>query len=349
MKYCPPKIGQSKDKADIFDMAYPKPWKSYEEQLDQLVVRGMQITDRERALDYLERIGYYRLSGYWFAFRERSEPLCLLDDHGKKPKKVREERIALDQFKSSATFQNAVDLYVFDKQLRMLVMDALERIEVALRVDVSHTLGQLDKFAYLKPTLFHADFSHKLSTESGISRHHEWLSKHAQLISRSKEEFVRHNKTKYGLPLAIWVACEVWDFGTMSMLFNGMREIEQDAIAAQYGVGNGRIFATWLRSLNYLRNVCAHHSRLWNRNIVDQPKLPSVVEAPWVAQFDANDHARARCFLLLSITRHLLEIINPRSSWPERMKTHLLAFPDLTHLGLSLAGMGVPNGGEVNW
>jgi abortive infection bacteriophage resistance protein len=330
-------------------VSYPKPWRSYSDQLDQLIDRGMAVTDRARALDYLERIGYYRLSGYWFAFRERSEPLCLLDEFGRKPKKVREERIALDAFRAGTTFQNAVDLYVFDKQLRLLVMDALERIEVALRVDVSHTLGQLDRFAYLKPELFHDEFSVKLDKDTGVTRHHEWLGKHAQLIGRSREEFVRHNRAKYGLPLAIWVACEVWDFGTLSTLFNGLREAEQDTIACQYGVSNGRVFATWLRSLNYLRNVCAHHSRLWNRNIVDQPKLPSSSEQAWVTPFEADAHARARCFLLLKITRHLLRVVNPRSSWADRMKAHLRAFPDLSHLGLNLAGLGAHCGWEADW
>lgn len=330
-------------------MSYPKPWKSYADQLDQLMARGMLVTDRALALDYLERIGYYRLSGYWFACRERSGPLCLLDAQGRRPGKVRVERIALDSFRAGTTFQNAVDLYVFDKKLRLLVMDALERIEVALRVDVSHTLGKLDRFAYLKPELFHHDFSTRLDKDSGVSRHHDWLGKHAQVIGRSKEEFVRHNRSKYGLPLAIWVACEVWDFGTLSTLFSGMREAEQDAIAGQYGVGNGRIFSSWLRSLNYLRNVCAHHSRLWNRNIVDQPKLPSVSELSWVAPFEVDAHARARCFLLLKITRHLLGVVNPRSSWPERMKAHLLVFPDLAHLDLNLAGMGAPTDWEAGW
>lgn len=127
-------------------LSYTKPWKSCDDQLDLLIARGMRITDRERALDYLERIGYYRLSGYWFAFRERSAPQDLRDKAGERPKKVRATRIALDTFRRGTTFQNAVDLYVFDKQLRLLVMDALERIEVALRVDVSHTLGQLDPF-----------------------------------------------------------------------------------------------------------------------------------------------------------------------------------------------------------
>jgi abortive infection bacteriophage resistance protein len=330
-------------------MTYTKPWKNYEEQLDQLVVRGMLVTDRARALDHLERIGYYRLSGYSFAFRERSGPLVLLGDRGRKPKKVKVQTVATDQFKTGTTFQNAVDLYIFDKQLRLLVMDALERIEVALRVDVSHTLGEVDRFAYLKPALFHEDFSTTLDKTRGLTRHHEWLGKHAQLINRSKEEFVRHNIDKYGLPLAIWVACEVWDFGTVSTLFSGMREDKQDAIAAQYGVSNGRVFASWLRSLNYLRNVCAHHSRLWNRNIIDQPKLPSTAEMPWVAPFAASEHARARCFLLLAMTRHLLRVINPRSTWPARLKAHLQAFPDLSHLGLNLAGMGAPDGWEQGW
>ncbi|MCG5509015.1 Abi family protein [Ectothiorhodospira lacustris] len=330
-------------------MSYHKPWKSYDDQLNQLIERGMLVTDRERALDYLERIGYYRLSGYWFACRERSGPLCLLDEHDRKTKRGRVERIALDSFRAGTTFQNAVDLYVFDKQLRLLVLDALERIEVALRVDVSHTLGKLDRFAYLKPELLHNEFSAKLDKDSGLTKHHNWLSKHAQLIGRSKEEFVRHNRAKYGLPLAIWVACEVWDFGTLSTLFDGMREAEQDMIASQYGVSNGRTFATWLRSLNYLRNICAHHSRLWNRNIVDQPKLPSATELQWVAPFEADAHARARCFLLLKIASHLLRVFNPKSSWSERMKAHLLAFPNLTHLELNLAGMGAPTGWEAEW
>ncbi|MCO6056804.1 Abi family protein [Pseudomonas sp. MOB-449] len=83
-----------------------------------------------------------------------------------------------------------------------------------------------------------------------------------------------------------------------------MQEREQDTISAQYGVANGRTFASWLRSLNYLRNVCAHHSRLWSRNIVDQPTLPS--GGPWIEPFIGDSHALARCYLLLCMTKHLL-------------------------------------------
>ena len=330
-------------------MGYPKPWKSYSEQLDQLIARGLQVDDRDRALNHLARIGYYRLSGYWFAFRARSGQVVVLNDNAGKPKRLVVESLALDSFKYGATFQGAIDLYVFDKQLRLLVADALERIEIALRVDISHTLGKLDAFAYLKPELFHDDFSKKLDKERGVSRHHDWLGKHAQLIGRSKEEFVRHNKKKYGLPLAIWVACEVWDFGTLSTLYAGMRETEQDVISRRYGVGSGRVFATWLRSLNYLRNVCAHHSRLWNRNIVDQPKLPSAKDLHWVQAFETDNHARSRPFMLVRISKHLLETIHPGSTWSVRMRQHLLKFPKLDHLSLDLTGMGAPQDWRADW
>lgn len=314
-------------------MSYVKPWTGIEDQLATLAARGLQVSDNAKALEYLQRIGYYRLSGYWYPFRRRD---AATGD-------------VTDDFKHGATLQNAVDLYVFDKQLRLLTMDALERVEIALRVDIAHTLGKLDTFAYLKGDLFHPTFSAALDKQTGLTKYHVWLTKHAQLINRSKEEFVNHNKTKYGLPLAVWVACEVWDFGTMSTLFGGMRETEQDAIAIKYGIANGRTFATWLRSLNYLRNVCAHHSRLWNRNIVDQPKLPTVSAMPWVAPFEANPRARARSYLLLCMLRHLLQVVNPSSSWPQRMKDHLQAFPNLDHLGLNRQGMGTADGWEQEW
>lgn len=204
-------------------MPYSKPWLSYNDQLTLLESRGLLITDRPAALEYLERIGYYRLSGYWYAFRERSGELVLLDN-GKKPKKPKS-----------------------------------------------------------------------------------------------------------------------------TTMFSGMREKEQDAISALYGLSNGRVFASWLRSLNYLRNVCAHHSRLWNRNIIDQPKLPDTAEVAWVADFTNNNHAIARCFLLLKICQHLLLVINPSSTWPAKMREQLVDFPDLAHIGLDLKGMGVTADWSNKW
>ena len=182
-------------------MAYKKPWKSYEEQLELLIARGMRVTDREKALKYLQRIGYYRLSGYWYAFRQRSG----VSQDGRRVNEKRsgkplEDTVALDEFKEGTSFKNVVDLYVFDKQLRLLAMDALERIEIALRVDISHTLGKIDPFAYLKPELLHKTFSVALDERTGLTKHHQWLGRHAQLITRSREEFVSHHRDRYGSP-----------------------------------------------------------------------------------------------------------------------------------------------------
>ncbi len=307
-------------------MAYDKPWKSYQEQLEQLIQRGLIVTDTDKALHYLERIGYYRLSGYWFPFRERSEICCpLINPNGRKKFKLGDtDRLVLDVFKPGSCFQNAVDLYVFDKKLRLLVMDALERIEVGLRVDISHSLGKKDPFAYLKPDLFFEGFAKKLDEKTGLTEHHQWLTKQAALISRSKEKFIEHYKNKYGFPLPIWVACEIWEFGTLSTLFAGMTELDQDEIANKYGISNGRILASWLRSLNYLRNVCAHHSRLWNRNIVDRPQLPSAIDVHNGLPFLADLQLNQRVFALLCISKHLLNVINPSSTWGQRLKQLLL-------------------------
>ncbi|MEB1939900.1 Abi family protein [Xanthomonas campestris pv. campestris] len=333
-------------------MGYQKAWRSYQEQLDQLKDRNMTVTDEPKALLYLEKIGYYRLSGYWYPFRLRAEYMELTEK-AQRPQKSKVKSLATDWFVPDTSFGSVVDLYVFDKRLRHLVGDALERIEIALRVDISHTLGKLDTFAYANPDFLHEKFTQLYDPQKGVTPHHAWLGKNGQLVARSKEEFVRHNKEKYGLPLAIWVVCEVWDFGAMSTLYNGMREAEQDAISIKYGVSNGRTFATWLRSLNYLRNVCAHHSRLWNRNIVDQPKLPGSDEVTWTVHFPANSTATARCFMLLKMVQQLMSVINPGSTWSDRMKAHLTTFPHFAPNPVqrvpTVEDMGAPGNWQTIW
>lgn len=322
---------------------YEKPWLSYREQLDKLKNRGLAVTDESKALEYLERIGYYRLSGYWHPFRERSELFCPVGAGIPKGKKTKPTSTVLDGFKPGASFEAAVRLYVFDKKLRLLALDALERIEVALRVDISHTLGKHDPFAYLNPDILFEGFAKEADAKTGLPRHVDWMKKQATQIARSKEDFIRHNKTKYGHPLPIWIACEVWDFNTLSELYDGMRPEDQDTIADKYGTQNGRTLASWLRSLNYLRNVCAHHSRLWNRNVVDQPQKPPKDVVP---DFDnawtrGNEHVLARPFLLLCICQKLLSSINPTSSWWQRLSELLAEFPENESLGIGWGAFGV--------
>ncbi|MCV2401789.1 Abi family protein [Marinomonas sp. C2222] len=324
---------------------YNKPWLSYEQQLDKLIENGLIIDDRNKALSSLEKIGYYRLSGYWYPFRERSELCCLYDPSLNMPNKKqrRVTKLVFDRFDSGFGFQDAVDLYVFDKKLRILVLDALERIEIALRVDISHTLGQISAFAYLESANFKNVFSKRVDSRTGVIPQHSWLQNHANLISRSKEEFILHTKEKYGLPVPIWVACEVWDFGTMSRLFKGMLPEQQTLIANKYGITKGETLESWLRCLNYLRNVCAHHSRLWNRNMIEQPKQEGLSDIDHL-EGHLKPHILARPFLQLCLTQHILMKISPTSTWWERLKSLLNEFPDLAAQGVTLEAMGIIEG-----
>lgn len=110
-------------------MVYERPWKTFQQQLDLLISRKLEVTEEAAALNYLQRIGYYRLSAYLYPFRVfRIEP---------NPETGMLETVKKDEYVANTHFSDAVNLYIFDKKLRQLMLDALERIEVALRVDIA--------------------------------------------------------------------------------------------------------------------------------------------------------------------------------------------------------------------
>ena len=121
-------------------MPIDKPWKSFIDQLALLKQRGLLVNNEPAALDYLERIGYYRLSGYWYSFRKLK--ITQDKDTGKL------SYFRHDEFMDGSHFKDAVHLYVFDKKLRLLALDALERIELAIRVDIAHLLGEQNVYAH---------------------------------------------------------------------------------------------------------------------------------------------------------------------------------------------------------
>ena len=322
-------------------MTYARPWMSFQDQLEQLKSRGMDAGDEAAAVRYLERIGYYRLSAYWYPFRMWSLQQAVGNGL------ITHERT--DDFFPATHFLDAVNLYLFDKKVRLLVLDALERIEVALRVDMAFLLGERNTFAHLHASEFHPGFSSK-PAGNGLTVHEAWLGRYLQLVSRSKEDFVKHYHQSHGPELPIWVAIEVWDFGTMSQLFAMMKVPDQQRIAAKYGVPDWKVFQSWVRSLSYLRNLAAHHSRLWNRNVVAQPKLPDAGQINWCDAFAGKNDLLAKPFLLLAICRHMVRRICPNTRWHIRLKEHLDAFPaQQATKPRSLADMGTPPDWQAWW
>lgn len=295
----------------------------------------MIITDRPRARRYLARIGYYRLSGYWFPFRQSA---TTTDPTGKKVDTIG------DDFIAGTEFGHVVDLYVFDKKLRLLVLDAIERVEVALRVDIALRLGKRDPWAHLNPAELHGNFSKKLDPRTGRPKHAEWSDRLLQALNRSDEDFVQRFRKKYSSPLPIWIAIEVWDFGMLSHLLAGLTYADQAAIAAAYDIPRSELLTSWVRAVNFTRNVCAHHSRLWNRPLVDQPKPPKPGEVPLFDHLVADRHAQRRLYSVAAVLRFFLIKVNPSSRWHERMKAHLATLPVAP--GISLRQAGFPKGWE---
>jgi abortive infection bacteriophage resistance protein len=309
---------------------YNKPHLTFEQQLALLKSRGLEVTDEKAALEYLRRLGYYRLSGYLYPFRANLQT--------SQEKNLKDQ--TQDTFLPGAKFQDAVLLYVFDKKLRLLILDAIERIEVALRVDIAYLLGKEDPYAYANSNLLHGNFTIKTDTQTGKTKHQEWLTKLEQLVLRSKEKFVTHYKIKYGLPLPIWVAIELWDFGLLSTFYQGMRVNDKLNIAEKYAIPDWRIMENWLRCLNYARNITAHHSRLWNKNLIDRPKLPRPDEMVSFNPLLGNADVISRVYVVLCILAHFIGYISPRSSWQNRVIALIQSFPCAA--SISLKDMGFP-------
>jgi len=305
---------------------YNKPFLSLPDQLALIKSRGMIVPDDAAAIDALHRNGYYRLSAYWFPFRQ-----IVAGQRG-------------DAFLTNSNFDDVTNLYRFDKELKLLLLDAIERVEIAVRVDIAIQLGQRDPFAHEHASSFHTRFTTP-SNPGGSSGFDRWLDRYAKRVVDSNEEFVIHHESTYGSrrPLPIWIAIELWDFGLLSYAYSGMKNADQVAVAARYGIADWRILESWLRSLNSIRNVIAHHGRMWNTNVTQIPRLPGLTAIPAFDPIVGSRVAQTRIYCTCCILSYLTSVINPQSSWIADLKNHVAAFPNMPHA--KIQDMGFPS----NW
>lgn len=217
---------------------------TYDDQLSQLESRGMIAENRPKAVFLLENISYYRLSAYWYPL------LADKQNH---------------QFREGASFTTAFQYYCFDKELRRLVSNELEKIEISIRAKMIYILShEYGPFWYQNPDLFRNPEDHAYL-----------ITKIGQEFKRSDEQFIKSFKKKYLDPLPpSWMIFEIISFGSLSMMYSKLRPGRTaKEIAAHYGL-TSPVFESWLHCLVYLRNVCAHHSRLWNRTLSIVPMKP---------------------------------------------------------------------------
>ncbi len=311
---------------------FQKPFLEIAQQIDLLKQRGMTITDDLKAGELLARLGYYRLSGYWYPMRQSAATTL---------PQGRAVRTILDQFRPGVSFEQVTSLYVFDKRLRLLLLDAIERVEVALRVTIATRLGRNNPYAHMDKALLHGNFAKKSKYPDGETEHDVWRERYRRCVKRSSEDFIKHFKTKYpsqGLP--IWIAVEVWDFGLTSTFFKGMTHADQTAIAAQYGLPRAELLAGWIRALNETRNACAHHSRVWNKPLINLPTPPKLGESLLLDHITGNISAQTRVYIIATALQFLVKTINPSSTWAHRLKDLFQSFPQAP--GISPIQSGFP-------
>ncbi|MBK6847212.1 MAG: Abi family protein [Proteobacteria bacterium] len=260
---------------------------THTEQVDLLRQRGMQVDDPAEAEFYLQHLNYYRLAAYWLPFEV---------DH------------ASHKFRAGTRFSDVLNLYIFDRELRLLVLDAVERIEVSVRSQWAYQLAHLHgPHAHLDPKL--------------ACRDDRWQTNFAQLqseVRRSDETFIRHLTSSYDEQLPpVWAVCEVMSLGLLSRWFDNLKPMAtRRAIAAAYRVDH-RVLASWLHHLSTVRNTCAHHSRLWNREFTVTPQVPRTKPADLAPCFAPTSR---KVYNTLVILLYCMDLVAPQHRWRLRLR-----------------------------
>lgn len=312
----------------------PKPYEkkhlTYEEQVAKLAGRGLEIPDHAAAAASLRWIGYYRLTGYLHTFRP-------IKDGGASGHDERENR-----YVDGSTFEQAVNLWKFDRQLRMVLLDGLEQFEIALRTALAYSAGKLDPFVHYRPDLLAPQFTQVATGKDGEprSRYDEWMDKYLERVESSKNEaFVKWFVHKYDGRLPIWTAIEVMEFGQTARLIQGLPTGQRREISAAFGLSTPRDFGSWIASLNGVRNICAHHSRLWNRTLVTTPGRPKEGQVPDLDHLhELDDVARVKIYAPVAILVWLMRESEFGLTWRDELLEVLRSFPDLPQGSLSNAG-----------
>lgn len=305
---------------------YGKPHLPYDQQLKLLVGRGLIYGDQRAAIRILKTVGYYRLSAYTYALRKPGAPS---PDGGRTPR--------LDDFVARATFEDATALCRADHDLRLVLMDALQQIEVGMRVQIGYQLGKTDTFGHLNRSSLDAGACSQpgRNTATTTDVYDDWLNNFQGLVNDSRnEEYVKHFSLKYDGMMPVWVATECMTFGSLTRLYSLLADRDAAKIAANLQVRDRRLLHGWLKALNVLRNHCAHNSRVWNRSTIYPPKKP-----PVNLTHERLHHLRAadpnRLYSLAAICAHLVIEVNPDSNWPRKFKTQMRKFPEVHGMTLT--------------
>lgn len=290
-------------------MKYSKSPITIQEQIVRLKQRGLIFENEQKAEHYLSNISYYRLRAYTFPFQDNNNP-----NH---------------PFIKTVSFEEIIKLYVFDRQLRLLIFNAIEKIEIAFRTQIIYRYSlKYGSHWYTNPILYNNSvyFAEQIATLQTE-------------IDRSNETFIQHYKRTYTHPKEppCWMSLEVSSMGLLSKIFSNLkRDVVKDEIVRHFGLKDVDVLENWMQCFSLLRNICAHHGRVWNRRI-KQITIAKKTLHPYISNKQLYTY---KVYAYLCNIQYILNIISPQHSF----KTNLLALMKNCPL-LQEKEMGFP----INW
>jgi len=267
--------------------------------------RGLTIDDVAKAEHYLDNIGYYRLSAY----------MCPL---------LRQPKSA-HIYKQGATFRQVMRLYRFDKKLRMLIFNEIEKIEIAIRRAVMQITAEMtnDPFWLTNPAYF-----------SSLSNFNETLHTIRKEYDHSREEFIIHFRNTYSNPFPpAWILGELLTIGNVNAIYRNIRQNRiRKRIAKRFGLPID-VLESWLTVIAVTRNACGHHSRIWNKQNAIFPAVLTNPTCNWIRHISDPQ----RIYFNLCIIKYFLDTISPCNDLKHKIHALLVDFPEV-----DIAAMGFP-------
>lgn len=283
-------------------LIYNQPQISIEEQIQLLKSEGLSFTNEGRACHLLQNISMFRLKSYLKPFRQQNSR----------------------RFKTGSTFEEAYDIYKFDSELRKMICSELEKIEVSVRTQLSLIMSEYaGVYWFENPTNFR-----------DANRHSSLLRSLGEELRRSDDDAFVTFRQNYSNPFPpSWMAFEVSSFGTLSMMYRWLNAgLARRRVAGFYGLSD-TVMESWLHSIVYVRNICAHHSRLWNRRLSINAMVPKRTGRPFIATPDNTK----KVYYILSIILYFLQTVNPATTLAARFKALLGKYPQI-----DVSAMGFP-------
>ena len=271
-------------------MVYSKPAISVSDQMDKLRSRGLSIPDTALAEHFLHNVSYYRLAGYWWTLQSDAKR---------------------HRFRRGSTFQQVVDRYNFDRELRLITFDMIERIEVAVRTRMMYHLS--------------LDYgSHWYENVQLVQSTGDWgynLKQIRKATEKSSEKYLREHFKRYKTDSRnppCWKALEIVTLGTLSKMYTNLKpKLQQkDRIAQEVGLPDQTCLESWLHSVALVRNIVAHHNRLFQRTVSNAPQVPPTMSGKWINTDAVNAKS---VYIQISCMAYMLQFISPSNRFGSRL------------------------------